>query len=134
MSKDFLQSLYEYLASNKELKAIVGENIFPMYIPQYDKIPALVYYPVSANYDSALEKDTGFKRVIVQFDCHEKTFKKARLLSRLIIKMFQDYCGDMCGTNVQATFIKSDIILNDSNNNKFDALDSIHVIEFEFFI
>lgn len=132
--KDFLQSLYEYLTSNKELKQIVGENIFPMYIPQYDKIPALVYYPVSTNYDSALEKDTGFTRTIVQFDCHEKTFKKARTLSRLIKSMFQDYHGDMCGNFVQATFIRSDIILNNPQNNKFDAIDSIHIIEFEFFI
>lgn len=134
MSKDFLQSLYEYLASSKELKQIVGENIFPMFIPQYDKIPALVYYPVSANYDSALQKDTGFMRIIIQFDCHDKTFKKARQLSRLIKTMFQDFHGDMCGTYVQASFIRSDIIINDSNNNKFDAIDSVHVLEFEFFI
>ena len=134
MKKDFLQSLYEYLSKNTDLNKIVGENIYPMFIPQYDKIPALVYYPVSASYDSALQKDTGFQRIIVQFDCHETTFKKARKLSRLIKEMFQDYHGDMCGTLVQATFIKSDIIINDSSSNKFDTKDSVHVIEFEFFI
>lgn len=134
MNKDFLQSLFEFMNSNQELKQIVGDNIYPMFIPQYDKIPALVYYPVSASYDSALQKDTGFSRVIVQFDCHEKTFKKARQLSRLIISMFQNFHGDMSGTNIQATFIKSDFIINDISNNKFDALGSVHVLEFEFFI
>ena len=134
MKKDFLQSINEYLNSNAELKKIVGDNIYPMFIPQYDKIPALVYYPVSASYDSALQKDTGFERIIVQFDCHEKTFKKARKLSRLLKEMFQDYHGDMFGTKVQATFIKSDFIVNDTSSNKFDATDSVHVIEFEFFI
>lgn len=134
MSKDFLQSLFEYLSSNTELKKIVGSNIYPMYIPQYDKIPAVVYYPVSTNYDTEFEKDTGFMRVIIQFDCHETTFKKARVLSRLIKKMFQDFHGDMKGTNIQASFIRSDFIINDTSNNKFDATDSIHVLEFEFFI
>ena len=134
MKKDFLQSINEYLNSNAELKKIVGDNIYPMFIPQYDKIPALVYYPVSASYDSALQQDTGFERIIVQFDCHEKTFKKARKLSRLLKEMFQDYHGDMFGTKVQATFIKSDFIVNDASSNKFDATDSVHVIEFEFFI
>ena len=134
MKKDFLQSINEYLNSNAELKKIVGDNIYPMFIPQYDKLPALVYYPVSASYDSALQKDTGFERIIVQFDCHEKTFKKARKLSRLLKEMFQDYHGDMFGTKVQATFIKSDFIVNDASSNKFDTTDSVHVIEFEFFI
>ena len=134
MKKDFLQSINEYLNSNAELKKIVGDNIYPMFIPQYDKIPALVYYPVSASYDSALQQDTGFERIIVQFDCHEKTFKKARKLSRLLKEMFQDYHGDMFGTKVQATFIKSDFIVNDASSNKFDTIDSVHVIEFEFFI
>ena len=134
MNKDFLQSIFEYLSSSKELKAIVGDNIFPMYIPQYDKIPAIVYHPVSVAYDSELGRDSGFQKAIVQFDCHETTFKKARILSRLIKKMFQDYHGDMFGTNIQAVFIKSDIIINDTANNKFDALNSVHVLEFEFFI
>ena len=134
MKKDFLQSINEYLNSNAELKKIVGDNIYPMFIPQYDKIPALVYYPVSASYDSALQKDTGFERIIVQFDCHEKTFKKARKLSRLLKEMFHDYHGDMFGTKVQSTFIKSDFIVNDASSNKFDTIDSVHVIEFEFFI
>lgn len=134
MKKDFLQSLFEYLSSNKELNKIVGDNIFPMFIPQYDKIPALVYYPVSIIYDTEFEKDSDFVKITIQFDCHEKTFKKARTLSRLIKKMFQDYHGDMYGTNIQAVFIKNDIIINDNLTNKFDTLDSIHILEFEFFI
>ena len=56
------------------------------------------------------------------------------ILSRLIKKIFQDFHGDMKGTYVQASFIKSDFIINDTSNNKFDATDSIHVLEFEFFI
>lgn len=133
-NKDFLQSLYEFLMANQNLRQIVGDKIYPMFIPQYDKIPAIVYYPVSANYDSALQRDTGFQRVIIQIDCHELTFKKARTLSRLIKTMFQDYQGDMFGTNIEAVFIRSDFILNNTSNNKFDATDSVHVLEFEFFI
>ncbi len=39
----------------------------------------------------------------------------------------------MNGIRVEATFIKSDLVINDSANNKFDAKDTIHIIEFEFY-
>jgi len=133
MNKDFLQCLYEHLTNSQELTAVVGQNIFPLFIPQNEQIPALIYYPISTNYDTALQKDTGFVRTIIQFDCHDKTFKKARQLSRIVKKIFQNFSGDMNGIRVEATFIKSDLVINDSTNNKFDAKDTIHIIEFEFY-
>ena len=85
------------------------------------------------SYDYDLDKkDTGFVITTVQFDCHDKSFKKARQLSRAVKRLFQDYSGDMYGVNIQATFIQSDIVFNNSSSNRFDAEDVIHVIEFEF--
>ena len=72
---DILQSINECLKNCEEITSIVGTNIYPMFIPQYEKVPAVVYYPVSTTYDTALTKDTGFVVMIVQFDCHEKSFK-----------------------------------------------------------
>lgn len=129
---DILQAITQALRESKEITDIVGEDIYPMFIPQYAKVPAVVYYPVSSAYDSALTKDTGFVVSIVQFDCHDKSFKKARILSRAVKRLFQDYSGDLFGVDIQATFIKSDFIVNGSSSNKFDNEDTVHVIEFEF--
>lgn len=130
---DFLESLYKYMSKQRQLTNIVGTNIFPLFIPQYDKIPAVTYYPVSTNYGSELGRDNGFVRTIIQFDCHDKTFKKARQLSRIIKKLFQNYYGNMEGIFIQATFIRSDIVMNSSSSNKFDTEDTIHIIEVEFY-
>ena len=61
------------------------------------KLPAIVYSPVLANYDSALKGDTGFVRQTIQIVCHDITFKKTRELSRIIKKLIQDLHGDMGG-------------------------------------
>lgn len=130
---DFLVSLNEFLKSQQILTDIVGDNIYPLFIPQYDKIPAITYYPVSTKYHSELGNDNNFVRMIIQFDCHEKTFKKARKLSRIIKNLFQNFCGNMKGTNIQATFIRTDLVMNNASSNRFDTEDTIHVIEVEFY-
>ncbi len=133
MKKDIYQAIYEYLKASTELKTIVGANIYPMFIPQYDKIPAVVYAPIQTSYDTALIADTGFARTTVQFSCHESTFGKVRKLSKVIKRLFQNYSGDMCGAEVQATFIKTDYILSGGNVNRFDAETSTAVLEFDIF-
>ena len=130
---DFLECLYKYMSKQTNLTSIVGTNIFPLFIPQYDKIPAVTYYPVSNVYDTEFGNDTNFIKSIIQFDCHDKTFKKARTLSRIVKNIFQDFHGDMEGTEIQATFIRSDLVMNDSSSNKFDADDTVHIIEIEFY-
>ena len=84
-----------------------------------------------ANYDSALQGDTGYVRQTVQFVSHDTTYKKTRELSRLIKKALQDYKGDMCGLNIQAVFIKSDYEYNGNTALKFDTEEYMSSIEFE---
>ena len=106
--KDICQALYEYLSADAEIKNRVRGRIYPIVLPQNAPLPAIVYSPVLANYDSALQGDTGFVRQTVQFVSHDTTYKKTRELSRLIKKALQDYQGDMNGLLIQAVFVKSD--------------------------
>ena len=129
--KDLLQAVYEYISGNTEIQAVVQGRIFPIVLPQDASLPAMVYAPVVANYDSALQGDTGYVRQTIQFVCHEKTFKKARKLSRLVKKALQDYTGDMNGVEIQAVFIKSDYELNGNTSLKFDTEEYMSSIEFE---
>ena len=129
--KDLLQAVYEYISGNPEIQAVVQGRIFPVVLPQDEPLPAIVYAPVVANYDSALQGDTGYVRQTIQFVCHEKTFKKARKLSRLVKKALQDYTGDMNGVEIQAVFIKSDYELNGNTSLKFDTEEYMSCIEFD---
>ena len=129
--KDICQAVYEYLCSRKEITARVKDRIYPIILPQSAPLPAIVYAPVLANYDSALQGDTGYVRQTVQFVSHDTTYKKTRELSRLIKKALQDYKGDMCGLNIQAVFIKSDYEYNGNTALKFDTEEYMSSIEFE---
>lgn len=129
--KDICQALYEYLCSRKDIQGRVKGRIYPILLPQDAPLPAIVYAPVLANYDSALQGDTGYIRQTVQFVTHETTYKKTRELSRMIKKALQDYHGDMCGLFIEAVFIKSDYEFNGNTALKFDTEEYMSSIEFE---
>lgn len=131
--KDICQALYEYLSADADIKNRVKGRIYPIVLPQDAPLPAIVYSPVLANYDSALQGDTGFVRQTIQFVSHDKTYKKTRELSRLIKKALQDYEGDMNGLFIQAVFVKSDYEYNGNTALKFDTEEYMSSIEFEFY-
>lgn len=130
--KDICQAVYEKLCSDLNISRYVCGRIYPIVLPEDAPLPAIVYTPVLANYDSALQGDTGFVRQTMQFVCHDATYKKARELSRKVKCVFQDYSGDMCGLNIQAVFIKSDYEYNGNTALKFDTNEYMSSIEFEF--
>ena len=130
--KDICQAVYEKLCSDKSISKCVSDRIYPIVLPEDAPLPAIVYSPTLANYDSALQGDTGYVRQTMQFVCHEKTYKKARELSRRVKRLFQDYKGDMCGLVIQAVFIKSDYEYNSNTALKFDTDEYMSSIEFEF--
>ena len=130
--KDICQAVYEHLASQTVISELVNKRIYPSILPEDAPLPSIFYSPILANYDSALQGDTGFVRQTIQFVCHASTFKKARELSRLVKKTFQDYTGDMQGLDIQAVFIKSDYEYNGNTSLKFDTEEFMSSIEFEF--
>lgn len=128
---DILESLYKYLSSNDKIRQIVTDKIYPVLLPQDCTLPAIVYAQVVANYDSALQGDTGYVKQTVQITCHANSFKEARKLSRIIKKLLQDYRGDMCGLFIEAVFIKTDFDINGNSSLKFDVEEFMSAIEFE---
>ena len=129
--KDICQALYEYLSLHKGITDKVKDRIYPIMLPQNAILPAIVYAPVLANYDSALQGDTGYVRQTVQFVCHDTTFRKARQLSRMVKTALQDFHGNMCGVEIQAVFIKTDYEFNGNTALKFDTEEYMSSLEFE---
>lgn len=131
--KDFFEALYSYLTQKTEVKEIVGNKIYPSILPQDAAIPAIVYRPISAGYDSLLGGDSGFVRQIVQIVCFDKTFKKVRILSRKVKKAIQDLNGLMGGLKIEAVFIRSDFELSSNTALKYNVDEYMSILEFEFF-
>ena len=129
--KDISQAVFEYLKTRDEIVERVGDRIYPIVLPQNASLPAIVYSPILANYDSALQGDTGYVRQTMQFVCHERTYKKSRELSRMVKRAFQDYHGDMCGLWIEAVFIKTDYEYNGNTALKFDTEEYMSSIEFD---
>ena len=130
--KDICQAIYEKLCADAEISRYVCGRVYPILLPEKAPLPAIVYAPVLANYDSALQGDTGFVRQTIQFVTHDTTYKKTRELSRKVKRLFQDYHGDMCGLMIQAVFIKSDYEYNANTALKFDTNEYMSSIEIEF--
>ena len=131
--KDICQAVYEYLSGIAEIQDRVQGRVYPILLPQDKPLPAIVYSPVIANYDSALQGDTGFVKQTIQFVCHDTTYKRTRELSRMLKRAFQDFHGNMCGLFIQAVFIKSDYEYNANTALKFDMGEYMSSLEFEFF-
>ena len=129
--KDISQAVFEYLKTRDEIVGRVGDRIYPIVLPQNADLPAIVYSPVLAHYDSALQGDTGFVRQTLQVACRDTTDKKSRELSRMVKKAFQDYHGDMCGLWIEAVFIKTDYEYNGNTALKYDTEEYMSSIEFD---
>lgn len=130
--KDINQAVYEHLIADTDVKALVDDRIYPVLMPEDAYLPAIVYTPLNASYDSALQGDTGFVKQTVQFVCHGESFKKARELSRKVKKAIQDLHGDVKGLYIEAVFIKTDFELSGNTALKFDTDEYMYCLEFEF--
>jgi hypothetical protein len=126
---DILEGVYGYLAK----KNIANGKIYPEIIPQDTELPAIAYTQTNCNRDSALQKDTGFARINLQFNCYSDTFAFARALGREIISALQDYKGDMNGIDIQAVFIRNEYITTGTLKQSYDTERFTSVIETEIY-
>lgn len=129
---DICEALYKYLSTYKPLTDKVDYRIYSMILPQNCVLPSIIYSLVNAKYDSALQGDTGFVKETIQIVCHDKTYKGARDLSRIVKTRLQDLYGNMSGLNIEAVFIKSDYELSGNTSLKYDTEEYMSSLEFEF--
>lgn len=130
--KDFYECLAQYLLEDSALQAAVGDRIYPHILPQKPTLPAVVYTPVSTAYGNGLQRQTGFVIQIVQFSAHNTTFGKARQVGRILKAVLQDFKGDMCGLNIQATHTLTDLSTDGDTMTNFNTEDYTNILEFQF--
>lgn len=130
--RDFFECLTSYLLNNRSVSKAVGDRVYPQLLPQEPMLPAVVYTPITAVYDDALQRHTGYVRQIVQFTIHDTTFGKARATGRKIKAVLQDFKGDMAGVNIQATHTLTDVSTGGNTTTQYDTEEYTNTLEFEF--
>ncbi len=129
---DFFECMAQYLLQNKKLQKVVSNRIYPIILPQQPTLPSIVYTPVTTTYGDGLQRQTGFVRQIVQFSVHNTTFGKARQTGRVLKTVLQDFSGDMCGINIQATHTLSDLSSDGDSMTNYKTEEYSNILEFEF--
>lgn len=129
---DFFECMAQYLLQNDNLKETVNERIYPHILPQQPVLPSIVYTPITARYDNALQKHTGFVRQIVQFSIHHTSFGKARKVGRILKAVLQDFKGNMNGLNIQATHLINDLSSAGNTMTNYKIEEYVNILEFEF--
>jgi len=104
---EFHEAFTAYLNTYTGLTALVGDNIFPDFIPQDEDAPAIVYQLISETPDYTLQGEQGLKEVVYQFTCYELTSASAYNIYKQLRAAFKDYQGTMSTYYVQAIFIES---------------------------
>jgi hypothetical protein len=72
------------LNNNSAITDLVDGRIYPLYRPQSDPLPALVYQRVSTTPENALQGFSGLDAVRLQFSCYAKTLIEAKELAVLL--------------------------------------------------
>jgi hypothetical protein len=67
------EALYSYLAGSPEVAALVGRRIYPDYLPQGARVPALVYAVLADDPVRHLDGKTGIAEARVQVECRAAT-------------------------------------------------------------
>lgn len=111
-------SLYAFLSADAGVDALVGNNIFPLVIPDqvFDEVtrrPCIVYSGQSVDRTKTFCETIALQRQTFGIDCYAKTYEQAHAVAASVKTALLDYVGPMGDVTV------SDVALE----NEFDLLD-----------
>lgn len=88
--------LRAYLLDDATISAAVGAaRIYPIILPQGQKLASIVYSRISGQGDHHMEGASGLNRTRMQIDCWAPTADAADLLARQVKERIDGYRGSM---------------------------------------
>lgn len=72
------------LAADPTITGLVGSRVYPLFRPQDDPLPAMVYQRLSTTPENALSGFSGLDLVRIQFSCYAKTIAEAKQLAQAL--------------------------------------------------
>lgn len=109
---DVLEGLATFLASDPTVRALVvtgsEERIFPLVLPQPEKLPALVYQLVGNVPEQDMDGVVNLESARVQVDAHARTHPAAKQLGRAVRKAVEAYVGRMGDVRVHQVRVEGE--------------------------
>jgi len=78
------QDIVTALEADSTLSGIIGGRVYPLFRPQTDPLPALVYQRVSTVPTNSITGFSGLDAVRIQFSCYAKTLLEAKELAEAL--------------------------------------------------
>jgi hypothetical protein len=78
------EDIVDVLTADPVVAALVAQRIYPLFRPQNDPLPAVVYQRLSTTPENSLLGFSGLDLVRVQFSCYAKTVADAKSLATAV--------------------------------------------------
>lgn len=102
-------AIYELLASDATLDAIVDGRISPMLLSQVDTVPSLTYQQITGVRNHTLASGTGnMVDSTFQINCYTDDYKTGRTLSNAVRSLLDSYSGTIGGVTIQKIMMESE--------------------------
>lgn len=103
---DLDQTIYQLLAAQAGLTAIVGSRIYPHHLPDDATFPALVFRQVSSKPDYSHDGDSELDTARIQFDAYGTTKAQAVQVSTQVRALLS---GRSYRPTIQSSFIENQL-------------------------
>lgn len=88
--------LRNYILEQQEISDVIGNRLYPMWIPENAKMPSVAFFNVSN--PSHHDIDVAFPRI--QFSIFSDGYLEAKSISKLIKESLNRFKGELGSTNV----------------------------------
>jgi hypothetical protein len=74
------ETLLDLLSNDPALTAILNDRIYPVFMPQSQELPAVVYSRISTMFEPTQQGDSGSDYARIQLDIIAETYAQARAI------------------------------------------------------
>lgn len=94
MSETIEEALFAFLSTNTAIAALVKTRIFPLRMPDDQKIwPAIVYFKASGPREVAHDRGSGMGHPRMQISCYADEYLPAKKLALAVVQALNGYSG-----------------------------------------
>ena len=98
--------IYNLLLNNTDITDIVGDNIYPLYIPQEIPLPCITYQMVSTDPNGTKDGVSSLDVERYQVNVYSDNFNEMNDLQKLVRTTLDFYTGEVAGLDVQRVWFE----------------------------
>ena len=109
------KALVKLLTDDADVNSLVGNRIYPIYVPLGKRLPAITFQEISGVRDSHMTGASGLVQARFQINCWCKTYSETRTLANYIRIALAPEANDDYPKTVLDTYISAIMLLNEND-------------------